>query len=288
MANNWLRLWHDMPNDPKWRTISKISGQSIALVQAVYLQLLVSASQNQVTDETGVTLHSVTVTNEDIASALDVTASNVDSVTSAMQGRVLNGNIISGWDKRQAQSTNHRNPGKPAKSGAQRVREYRERKKLEAQLSNSVTGGNVTETLRNDVTTQIREEEKRKEENTDLKDPPLNPPKGKKVSEKFDPLSVELPGWLSAELWAEWVGFRKELKKPIKTLRGVTASIKSLDEYRTQGHSPESVINHCIANEYQGLYAPPQKCAQPKRDINHISEIDTKIPKGFRGWDGEQ
>ncbi|EOJ9867040.1 hypothetical protein ACQP3L_37610, partial [Escherichia coli] len=21
MANAWLRLWHDMPNDPKWRTI---------------------------------------------------------------------------------------------------------------------------------------------------------------------------------------------------------------------------------------------------------------------------
>ncbi|EOB0003140.1 hypothetical protein, partial [Escherichia coli] len=20
MANAWLRLWHDMPNDPKWRT----------------------------------------------------------------------------------------------------------------------------------------------------------------------------------------------------------------------------------------------------------------------------
>ncbi|MGC6733048.1 hypothetical protein ACP0F4_25645, partial [Escherichia coli] len=22
MDNAWLRLWHDMPNDPKWRTIS--------------------------------------------------------------------------------------------------------------------------------------------------------------------------------------------------------------------------------------------------------------------------
>ncbi|EOP2197647.1 hypothetical protein QSF09_003200, partial [Escherichia coli] len=26
MANAWLRLWHDMPNDPKWRTISRVSG----------------------------------------------------------------------------------------------------------------------------------------------------------------------------------------------------------------------------------------------------------------------
>lgn len=171
MANSWLRLWHDMPNDPKWRTIAKISGQPIALVQAVYLQLLVSASQNPVTDEAGVTLHTVTVTNEDIASALDVTVSNVNSVTDAMQGRVLNGNSISGWNKRQALSVNHRNPGKPAKSGAQRVREHRERKKLEAQTKEQVTSDNVTASLRNDVTPQIRKEEIR-EEVKELKDPP--------------------------------------------------------------------------------------------------------------------
>ncbi|ENT9428360.1 hypothetical protein QSD88_RS19685, partial [Escherichia coli] len=24
MANAWLRLWHDMPNDPKWRTIARV------------------------------------------------------------------------------------------------------------------------------------------------------------------------------------------------------------------------------------------------------------------------
>lgn len=170
MANSWLRLWHDMPNDPKWRTIAKISGQSIALVQAVYLQLLVSASQNPEIDETGVTLHVVTVTNEDIASALDVTVGNVDCVTDAMQGRVLNGKTISGWDKRQAPSANHKNPGKPAKSGAQRIREYRERKKLEAQSNKHVTKSNVTETLRNDVTPQIRKEEIREE----VKDKPKN------------------------------------------------------------------------------------------------------------------
>ncbi len=35
MANSWLRLWHDMPNDPKWRTIARKSEQSIALVSSV-------------------------------------------------------------------------------------------------------------------------------------------------------------------------------------------------------------------------------------------------------------
>ncbi|EEV0545208.1 phage replisome organizer, partial [Escherichia coli] len=46
MANAWLRLWHDMPNDPKWRTIARVSGQPIATVMAVYIHLLVSASRN--------------------------------------------------------------------------------------------------------------------------------------------------------------------------------------------------------------------------------------------------
>lgn len=202
MANSWLRLWHDMPNDPKWRTIAKISGQPISLVQAVYLQLLVSAAQNPVTDETGVTLHIVTVTNEDIASALDVTVSNVDSVTHAMQGRVLDGKTISGWDKRQVMSFNHRNPGKPAKSGAQRVREYRERQKLEAQTKKRVTTGNVTETHGNDVTLQIRKEEIREEVKEkpkkhmsgSEKQPNQTPPPGeKKYPEDFEILWREYP-----------------------------------------------------------------------------------------------
>ncbi|WP_165367017.1 hypothetical protein [Serratia liquefaciens] len=163
MANSWLRLWHDMPNDPKWRTIAKVSGQPIALVQAVYLQLLVSASQNPVTDETGVTSHIVTVTNEDISSALDVTEGDVARVTSAMQGRVLSGNTISGWDKRQALFTGVRNNGKPPMTGAERTKACRDRKKQKELEKRNVTTSNVTETLGNDVTPQIREEEIREE-----------------------------------------------------------------------------------------------------------------------------
>lgn len=171
MANSWLRLWHDMPNDPKWRTIARVSGQSIALVQAVYLQLLVSASQNPVTDVTGVTLHVTAVTNEDIASSLDVTEADVASVTKAMQGRVLDGDLISGWDKRQALSYNSRNPGKPAQTGAERVRAHRERKRMERETNGDVMTGNVTGCKGNGVTPQIRIDKKRKDK--ELKDKTL-------------------------------------------------------------------------------------------------------------------
>src|SRR5690606_4673532 len=94
MANEWLRLWHDMPNDPKWRTVARVSAQPIALVQAVYMHLLVDASRN-------VTRGHATVTPEDLASALDVTEDAIEAILSAMQGRVLDGQYLSGWDKRQ-------------------------------------------------------------------------------------------------------------------------------------------------------------------------------------------
>lgn len=119
---DWLRLWHDMPNDPKWRTIARLSGQPIALVQATYLHLLVDASRN-------VTRGHVTVTKEDIASALDVTEDQIDSIFSAMQGRVLDGDCVTGWAKRQPKREDAGSPETGAKSAAQRKREQRERQR---------------------------------------------------------------------------------------------------------------------------------------------------------------
>ncbi|WP_053006655.1 hypothetical protein [Chromobacterium subtsugae] len=122
MSNQWLRLWHDMPNDPKWRTIARISGQPIALVQAVYLHLLVDASRN-------VTRGHVTVTAEDLASALDVTDEDIEAVLAAMQGRVLDGLELSGWDKRQPKREDQGSDESGAKSATERKREQRQRER---------------------------------------------------------------------------------------------------------------------------------------------------------------
>ncbi|WP_175992631.1 GIY-YIG nuclease family protein [Burkholderia vietnamiensis] len=90
----WFRLWHDMPNDPKWRTIARVSGQSISVVQAVWLQLLVSASQ---AEERG----TYTISEEDIASALNESDEAVSAIINAMQGRVLDGKHLTAWARRQ-------------------------------------------------------------------------------------------------------------------------------------------------------------------------------------------
>jgi hypothetical protein len=115
--NSWLRLWHDMPNDPKWRTISRVSQTSISEVMAVYVHLLVQGSTNATergqTQPTG---------DEDIASALDLGTDVVTRIKAAMQGRVLDGDRLTGWEARQP---------KREDGSAERAKAYREKKEAE-------------------------------------------------------------------------------------------------------------------------------------------------------------
>lgn len=124
-----------------------------------------------------------------------------------------------------------------------------------------------------------------KDTDKDLKtDPPLNPPRGNRGVKKFDPLDIALPNWISVSLWREWVEFRQALRKPIRTEQGANGAIWELEKFRQQGFSPEQVIRHSIANEYQGLFAP--KGVLPEtllRQVNTVSLPDSAIPPGFRG-----
>jgi hypothetical protein len=161
MANSWLRLWHDMPNDPKWRTISRVSGQPMALVQSVYIHLLVSASQN-------VTRGHADVTSEDLASHFDVTQAEIDSVISAMQGRVLDGNHITGWERRQPKREDQGNPESSAKSAAERKAAQRERDRLQKEKSQHVTLGH-------DESRGVTPDKDKEKIREDIKDPPISP-----------------------------------------------------------------------------------------------------------------
>lgn len=282
MATSWLRLWHDMPNDPKWRTISKASGQSIALVQAVYLQLLVSASQNESRDENGVTSRHATVTNEDIASALDVTERDINSVTQAMQGRVLNGRIITGWDKRQSPSSVCNSQKKPAKSDADRAREYRQRKKMREEQSRHVTENHVTSRDGHSVTLQIREEENIKEvkdqRESNAREPPVDNSDGPDP-EKFRMHADWHPVAGFAERSRSW---GHNLGDPPHT----AAELRQFRDYWIQ----EAVERHHQQWEmaFAGSLERQRSMAlqvRRKRDVNEISPVDTRIPYGFRGYE---
>lgn len=108
----WVRLYHDMPTDPKWRVIAKKAGQRIGDVIAVYAFMLTNASSN--TEKRGVTHNLVT---EDIAAAIDLGEADVGAILGAMEGKVvLNGELL-GWEKRNPIREN---------SSTERVRKHRE------------------------------------------------------------------------------------------------------------------------------------------------------------------
>jgi hypothetical protein len=166
MANSWLRLWHDMPNDPKWRTIAKISGQPISCVIAIYLHMLINASN---ATERGRT---ESWNDEDVASALDIEIKQVCLVREAMQGRVLDGDYLTGWDKRQP----IREDG-----AAERAKAWREAKKLEKKT-------NATE--RNQTLDKDKDKDKDKDRES----------KKEALSQKSK-LSSD---WWIIESWGDW------------------------------------------------------------------------------------
>ncbi|EPN1630656.1 replication protein [Cronobacter dublinensis] len=108
------------------------------------------------------------------------------------------------------------------------------KKSLKMRVSNPSKQGNTKDTIQNT------------KNNT-----PLTPQRGKA---RFNPLDVDLPDWLDPAVWREWVQYRAESKKPIKSMLTVTKAIKLLSQFRDSGDNPAEVINQSIANGWQGLF----------------------------------
>jgi hypothetical protein len=158
MANSWLRLWHDMPNDPKWRTVARLSGEPISLVLAIYTHLLVDASRN-------VTRGHVTVTPEDLASALDVTEAQIEAVLASMEGRVIADGYLSGWENRQVKREDQGDEESGVKSAAQRKKEQREREKQAKEAAEDQAKKAAGHAMSRNVTLD-KDKDKDKEKNT--------------------------------------------------------------------------------------------------------------------------
>lgn len=131
---------------------------------------------------------------------------------------------------------------------------------------------------------QVNTKDKHTKDNKDNINNPPKPPRA--VS--FDALAVQLPDWLSAEIWSSWVAYRRDLKKPIKSQQTVTQAINLLDRCRLNGYAPEEIINRSIANGWQGLFEPkgsrPQR-RQESRVTERFADKDygkTEIPDWMR------
>lgn len=96
----------------------------------------------------------------------------------------------------------------------------------------------------------------------------------------FDPLSVDIPNWLNPDTWRNWVGYRKEIKQPIKSKRTLDGQIKLLTECYELGFSPEEIINNSVTNGWQGLFKPKTPYQKPNRIIQP-SQTQEFIPENF-------
>lgn len=114
---DWVRLWHDMPTDPKWRVIAKRSGAAISEVISTYAFVMINASANAT--ERGRT-HNLFA--DDIAAALDLEEDRVTAILASMQGKVMDGDRLTGWEKRQP---------KREDNSASRAKKWREDQKAE-------------------------------------------------------------------------------------------------------------------------------------------------------------
>lgn len=129
---NWLRLYHGTSTDPKWRAIAKAAEVPVSVVLAVWMTMLENASE---------------ATNrgelegwepEYVAITLETEKRFIVSVYDAMQGRVLKGNALTGWCKRQPK----REVGNDLST--ERVKKHREKKR------NETTGNDTKRTEERD------------------------------------------------------------------------------------------------------------------------------------------
>ena len=121
MSNSWVRLWLDMPTDPKFRTISKQSKQPLSAVISMFVCLMTDAAN---ASERGRTQ----INDDDLASTLDLETEQVTAIRNAMQGRVLDGDFLMGWERRQPLRED---------GSAERSRAWREKQKERTQANAS-------------------------------------------------------------------------------------------------------------------------------------------------------
>ena len=122
---SWVRLWADMPTDPKWRVVARKSGRPLSEVISVFAFMLLNAGANasERNERNGERGRLTNWSDEDVAAALDVDPANITAIREAMQGKTLEGDKLTGWEKRQP---------KREDGSAERSKEWRERKRTQA------------------------------------------------------------------------------------------------------------------------------------------------------------
>jgi hypothetical protein len=139
----WLRWYAGTVTDPKWRVVAAESGQPLAVVLSVWALMLERAGGNEQARGT------IAGWSDRVgAAALDLGADAVARVREAMQGLVLDGDRVTGWEKRQPKRERE-------DSSTERVRRYRERQEAERHETPCNAMKRLEESREEEVTTAV-------------------------------------------------------------------------------------------------------------------------------------
>ena len=243
MSMAWCRLWHDMPTDPKWRTIAKKSGQRIGDVMAVYNFVLVNASANAT--ERGRTHNLVA---EDVATALDLNESDIEAILDAMQGKVIDEDLVMGWEKRQP---------KREDGSAERAKVWRERNRTQPNAEER----SYTDKDKEKDKDKDKDKEKEKNKKAEKRPGPVGPHNGTHSQKALIELAQKPPE-VSDQVWQDFQLQRKAKRAPFT----VTALRDTRVEAEKAGIGLEEALKMCCRRGWQGF----ESRYFPKKEESYI------------------
>ena len=89
-------------------------------------------------------------------------------------------------------------------------------------------------------------------------------PQAAKVG-KGEKVVIDLPAWMSQELWQDIIDHRKSLKCPV-TIKALQTVLQELEKHHSSGQNLREMLNQSVMNGWKGLF--PIKAAQPTASKN--------------------
>jgi len=218
-SEHWFRWHHGCVTDPKWRVVASrcVTSVTVGHVIAVWSAMMENASQASPRGQLQ------GWDDEDVAVLLGFDIEQVSAIRTAMQGKVLDGDALCAWEKRQP---------KREDSAASRTKAWRERNKPKGDEStDAVTHGDASERA---VTLETETETEKKEQ--------------KKT--RALPAADLLPG-ISEQVAKDFIAIRKAKKAPL-TETAVAGIQREADK---AGLTLQSAIELCCARGWSGFKA---------------------------------
>lgn len=255
-AEHWFRWHHGTVSDPKWRVVASrcVTNVTVGHVLAVWAAMMENASLASPRGELD------GWNDEDVAAGLGFATEQVKCIRDAMQGKCLNQDVLTGWEKRQP---------KREDSSNDRTKAWRLRQLETA----SPAIGTVTQ-----CDAERRTETLETETETDKIKSIQTTPSSSSVPEKDDdvvPGEQDLPEWVPRALWREFYRHRAVIRKPL-SIPGQRQIVARLIELSELGHDIATSLRQTIA---AGLAIPviPKEPkngnVQPSRRLSAVERV---------------